>query len=145
MRVLEVSPNERAAHYEVGTVYRLMKRDADANGRFRTFRAAIEEEIKAQPRDAENYMSLALVSLRLGEPARADALMRKSIAMDPAQHFGLATYWSVRGDGQAAIDHLESAIQEGFRNYIWLTIHADLDNLRAEPRFQALLNRLIKR
>jgi eukaryotic-like serine/threonine-protein kinase len=145
LRVLEVKPDELPAQYEVGTVYRLMKRDVDANGRFRTFRAAIEKAVRADPKEADNYLSLALVSLRLGEPGRADTLMRKSIAMDPAQHFGLATYLSVRGDSQAAIDQLELAITKGFNNYIWLTIHTDLDGLRDKPRFQALLNRVIKK
>ena len=145
LRVIEVKPDETPAHYEVGVVYRLMKRDADADAHFRQFRTTLEERVRADPKSPDGYLSLALVSLRLGEPARADALMRKSMAVDPAQHFGLATYWSVRGKRDEAIDQLELAVKGDFRNYIWLTIHADLDNLRAEPRFQALLTRLIKR
>jgi tetratricopeptide (TPR) repeat protein/tRNA A-37 threonylcarbamoyl transferase component Bud32 len=145
LRVLELRPDETPAHYEAGVVYRLMKRDADADAHFRQFRTTLEKRVRADPTSPDRYLSLAMVALRLGESARADTLMRKSIAMDPAQHFGLATYWSVRGDRQTAIDQLELAIQKGFRNYIWLTIHADLDNLRGEPRFQALLNRLIRK
>jgi Tfp pilus assembly protein PilF len=122
-----------------------MKRDADADERFGKFRAAIEKEIKANPKDADNDLSLAMVSLRLGQPARADVLMQKALAMDPSQHFGFATYLSVQGKSDAAIDQLELAIQKGFRNYLWLTIHVDLDTLRSEPRFQALMGRLIKK
>ena len=40
---------------------------------------------------------------------------------------------------------IQLAIQKGFQNYIWLTIHTDLDNLRDQPRFKALLNRVLKR
>jgi len=145
LRVLEVKPEELAAHYEVGTVYRLMKRDNDADARFRTFRAAVEKKVGANPKEPENYLSLAMAAVRLRQPARADALMRKSIAMDPAQHFGLAAYWSVCGDSSAAMDELDVAIEKGFRNYIWLTIHTDLDNLRGDPRFQALLSRVIRK
>jgi tetratricopeptide (TPR) repeat protein len=144
-RVLEVKPDEVPAHYEVGVVYRLMKRDGDARARFMTFRAAVERLVKANPKNADHYLSLAMAALRLGENARADALMRKSIAMNADQEFGLAAYWSVRGDRTAALDHLELAIKQGFRNYIWLTIHTDLDNLRGDPRFQALLSRVIKK
>ena len=143
--MIEVKPDETPAHYEAGVVYRLMKRDADADAHFRQFRTTLEKRVRADPTSPDRYLSLAMVALRLGEPARADTLMRKSIAMDPDQHFGLATYWSVRGDRQTAIDQLELAIQKGFRNYIWLTIHVDLDNLRGEPRFQALLSRVIKK
>jgi tetratricopeptide (TPR) repeat protein/tRNA A-37 threonylcarbamoyl transferase component Bud32 len=145
LRVLDVAPDELPANYEVGVVYRLMKRDADADERFGKFRAAIEKEIKANPKDADNDLSLAMVSLRLGQPARADVLMQKALAMDPSQHFGFATYLSVQGKSDAAIDQLELAIQKGFRNYLWLTIHVDLDTLRSEPRFQALMGRLIKK
>jgi len=145
LRVLEVKPGEIAAHYEVGTVYLLMKRDADAKARFRTFRAAVETLAEANPKEAGHRLSLAMAALRLGASARADALMRKSMAMDPSQHFGLAAYWSVRGDSEAAIDELELAIKNGFRNYIWMTIHTDFDNLRGRPRFQALLDRVIKK
>jgi tetratricopeptide (TPR) repeat protein/tRNA A-37 threonylcarbamoyl transferase component Bud32 len=145
LRVLDINPDEVPANYEVGVVYRLMKRDADADERFKRFRAVIEKDVKANPKDANNYLSLALVSLRLGQPAKADALMRKSVEIDASQHFGLAMYFSVRGKRDEAVKQLELAVKDGFRNYIWLTIHVDLDNLRAEPRFQALLNRLIKR
>jgi hypothetical protein len=71
--------------------------------------------------------------------------MRKSIAMNADQEFGLAAYWSVHGDRTAALNHLELAIKQGFRNYLWLTIHTDLDNLRGDPRFQALLERVIRK
>jgi eukaryotic-like serine/threonine-protein kinase len=145
LRVLEVAPEEVPANYEVAVVYRLMKRDADADERLKRFRTAIEKDVAESPKAAENYMSLALVALRLGQPARADALMRKSIALDPAQHFGLATYLSVQGKRDEAVDQLELAIKGEFRNYFWLTIHVDLDNLRGHARFEALLNRVIKK
>jgi len=144
-RVLEIDASESAAHYEIGVAARLMKDDATANREFGRFRAVVERQIRAEPKNAEHYVELALVSLRMGQADQANALARNAMAMDPAQHFGLATFLSARGKTDEAVDQLELAIQKGFRNYIWLTIHTDLDNLRNQPRFQALLNRVLKR
>jgi tetratricopeptide (TPR) repeat protein len=144
-RVLEIDASESPAHYELGVVARLMKDDATANREFGRFRAVVEQQLRAEPKNAEHYLELALVSLRLGETNQANALAQRAMVMDPTQHFGLATFLSAQGRTDEAIDQLELAIQQGFRNYIWLTMHTDLDNLRDRPRFQALLNRVLKR
>ena len=144
-RVLEIDASESPAHYELGVIARLMKDDATANREFGRFRDATGTQLRAEPKNAEHYLELAVVSQRMGQTQQANALARKAMAMDPDQHFGLATLLSVQGKKDEAIDQLELAIQKGFRNYIWLTIHTDLDNLRAEPRFLALTDRYLKR
>jgi serine/threonine protein kinase/tetratricopeptide (TPR) repeat protein len=144
-KVLEIDASDSTAHYELGVIARAMKDEATANHEFGRFRAAVEQRIRSEPKNPEHYLELAVVMLRMGETEKAHTQVRKSMLMDPEQHFGLATFLSVQGRADKAIDQLEFAIQQRFQNYIWLTIHTDLDSLRDQPRFKALLNRMLKR
>ncbi|MFQ6617544.1 MAG: hypothetical protein ACE5QV_02540 [Fidelibacterota bacterium] len=69
---------------------------------------------------------------------------RKAMAIDSTQHFGFAQLLSVQGKKQDALDQLELAIQKGFRNYIWIKIHPDMQVLYDEPGFKDLMSRVLK-
>ena len=52
---------------------------------------------------------------------------------------------AVLGHKQQAFDHLQKAVQFGFSNASELTGDEDLQPLRDDPRFQALVNEIQKR
>lgn len=49
---------------------------------------------------------------------------------------------SLQGKKAEAIDHLQQAYEAGFQEYAHILKDTDLDNLREEPRFQALLAKI---
>lgn len=51
---------------------------------------------------------------------------------------------SIAGNTDAALDHLERAVDLGFRNVRWLKHDPDFNNVRDHPRFQALIARIEK-
>jgi beta-lactamase regulating signal transducer with metallopeptidase domain len=56
--------------------------------------------------------------------------------------YNLACSYAMLNRPDAALDALESAVESGTAHYGHLENDSDLDNLRDEPRFQALLERL---
>jgi hypothetical protein len=46
------------------------------------------------------------------------------------------------GEHEEALACIEKAVQNGFGHREWLENDSDLDSIRGEPRFQALLRRL---
>jgi hypothetical protein len=66
---------------------------------------------------------------RLEEPARRGSVSPWQLALG---HLGL-------GDRDRALDYLEVAYRERWREMAWLSVLPYLDPLRDHPRFQALV------
>ena len=60
-------------------------------------------------------------------------------------HYQYALALVVLGHKEEALEHLQKAIQSGFSNLSELTSDGDLQPLRDDPRFQALINEMPKR
>jgi adenylate cyclase len=53
--------------------------------------------------------------------------------------YNLGCFYARRGDRGLALDHLERAMEVGMRNRDWFMTDPDLDSVREDPRFKALL------
>jgi hypothetical protein len=53
---------------------------------------------------------------------------------------GLACFYAVYGDGEKALDLIETACAKGQLSPGWLRIDPELFFIQDEPRFQALIN-----
>ncbi|MCI0445663.1 hypothetical protein L0152_20925, partial [bacterium] len=56
--------------------------------------------------------------------------------------FDYALAWSRLGDKSKAIEMLEQACENRSNNILYLNVNPNLDPLRSDPRFQALLKRV---
>src|SRR5205823_558594 len=56
--------------------------------------------------------------------------------------YNVACIYALAGSSNQALDHLDKAIQNGFGHRDWLENDSDMDSIRGEPRFQALLQKL---
>ena len=63
---------------------------------------------------------------------------------DPLVHYNLACSHSLQGDADEAIASLETAISLGYRDFDFLMRDRDLDPLREDVRFKALIERAAK-
>jgi len=172
LKVKEVDPKEIAPHYDAGVVSKLMGDETAARKYFEDFRTDIEKRTRSNPKDASALFDLALVLTRLGDSDRGRSVGQKAMTLPrrsrsatrsvsmtfpaaersektatigPDSYFDLARLLSVQGERQQAVDALETAVEKGYRNYIWMKVHVDLQNLVDEPRFQALLARGLNR
>lgn len=86
------------------------------------------------------FMGLAFQ--RLGLLPKAIEVYNDALALNPTAkevHYGLACAHSLKGENETALTHLEIAVRLGYNDRQHIESDSDLDNVRDEPRYQALL------
>lgn len=142
LKIPAIDPSESSAFYDAGVVSQLMGDEAAARSYFLRCRRLIEQLIRDDPKNASNHLDLAVVLARLH--ADADPAADRAIALDPNLHFEYAVLLSVQGRRDEAIRHLQLAVEKGFRNFVWMKIHVDLEPLSTDSRFQKLITENLK-
>jgi adenylate cyclase len=120
--------------------------------------AEAQEASREGIRRAERYLELDPSHIRalalganalasLGERDRALEWIRRAVAVaadgsDVTLTYNAACLYAQLGEKEAALDLLESNIARGLGKRDWVEHDPDLDSLRGEPRFRALLAKL---
>ncbi|MCE9572535.1 MAG: protein kinase [Deltaproteobacteria bacterium] len=107
--------------------------------------ARVERRLEIAPRDERALCLGALALIELGQNAKALAWSQRArevAADDPSVLYNIACALVRAGDPDQALDTLEQAVGMGFGQRTWFENDSDLDELRATPRFQALLEKL---
>jgi adenylate cyclase len=94
------------------------------------------------PDDARALYMAANGLAALGEPVRARQWADRALALqpdDPMLLYNVACIFALLGDNAPAIDCLERAVHHGLTQRGWLVNDSNLDALRADPRFIALV------
>ena len=84
----------------------------------------------------------AAVMAELGEPERSAEWVQRALAVDaeePIIAYNAACVYVSLGEHQHAIDCLASALRSGSLFADWVANDPDLDPLRGDPRFHAVL------
>lgn len=111
-------------------------------------RAAIADLERSAALSGGNSQALALLGIAYaaaGERARAEEVLHRLEASGRAGYVPASCLASVRnalGDTSAALDLLERAYTERDVRMVYLKVDARWNNLRTEPRFRALAQRL---
>lgn len=135
---LEMEPNHALAHYTLGWVY-------ERKGMYREAVAALEKSV-----------SLSLLHTLplgvLGHTYAAAGKHRKALAVldrldelaskRPVSHVSKALVWIGLGEKEKAFESLEMAYGQSSPMLYYLNIWPHFDNLRSEPRFQELMQRI---
>ena len=88
----------------------------------------------------------ALVAL--GDRERGLAWARRAVALDPDEPmllYNVACIQSLAGDREAALTSLEQSTAAGMSAREWLEHDSNLEPIRDDPRFRAILERLPRR
>jgi len=104
-----------------------------------------DAHLELNPDDARAWYLSPGALMRLGQPKQALERARRALAIDPedaAVLYNVACVHALAGSSEEALDHLDRAIQNGFAHRDWLENDSELDSIREEPRFQALLRKL---
>jgi len=142
--ILKLDPSDTSTWCDLGVVYEAMGQHQRAREHYLRARQELEAEWKKNPRNAGTAFALAAVLARLGESRRSWSFTRKAAALDPNMHFEYAIVLSLNHHRREAIEQLQIAIQNGYRHYIWIKIHPDLQPLHGDPQFEKLLADVIK-
>ncbi len=95
-----------------------------------------------KPEDARAHQFYAFTLERLGRRKEAKEEMSKGIEINPNDLiivYNAACFYALIGDKRASIQNLKNAIDNGFRNFEYMKHDPDLDSLKEEPDFKALL------
>ena len=105
----------------------------------------VEKHLELNPGDARALYLGSVALIELGERERGlewAGRARAANESDSLVLYNVACTYAVANLVDKAIDCLDSAIQNGFGHRAWIENDSDLDSLRQDPRFQALLKRL---
>jgi TolB-like protein/Flp pilus assembly protein TadD len=127
-----------------GPLTRLGRR-ADVEATLRQGLRVAEKHLELNPDDARALYLGAGALVRLGERDRGLEWTKRARAIDPEDPgvlYNVACSYAQLGQTADAMTCLEQAVHNGFGHREWLENDSDLDTLRTDPRFQALLKKL---
>jgi len=140
-----VRPDDYQAPLLVGQVYDTLGRPDDGIAARRRGVALVEERIQLHPDDVRAlYMGAnGLVALGERELGLEWARRAQKIAPDDAMLlYNLGCIYSLAGEIDEALDCLERAVAHGLVHKGWYLHDSNLDPLRKQPRFLALMEKL---
>ena len=102
-----------------------------------------ERHLELNPRDVRAlYLGAGALEMQ-GDVEKGLEWATRALALEPEDagtYYNIACFYAIVGDPEKAIECLEKALHHGFAQKEWLVNDSDLDPLRANPRFQSLLN-----
>ena len=106
---------------------------------------AIEKWLDINPDDARALNIGATIWSNLGETDKALDWAKRSLDIDPEDPqllYNVACVYAIEGRKDDALQCLELAIDKGYGHREWIEHDSDLNSLRTDKRFQALLERV---
>ena len=106
---------------------------------------ALERQLAIDPRDGRALQFGTVQAARLGLRDKSREFADRALEARPdafATFYNVACAYSVLGDREDALAMLDRAVQHGRGNLEWIEHDADFDNLRSDPRFEAIVNRI---
>ena len=101
--------------------------------------------VKTHPDDAVAWLRLGLSQAQIHEAADADVSLQKAYALGAKRAvdlYNIACGYALAGSKDEALDWLRRAVDAGFQDRQLMTTDSDLESLRGDPRFEALVKRL---
>ena len=125
----------------LGRVYYWQGRKGEARALFDIATEGLEHTLQVNPNDVGAHLLLAEFRAKLGHQveATAELLAAGDVSSNPHNLLFGAIVHNHLGDRAAALDWLEKAAKKGLPK-AELRAWIELDNLRDDPRFQALLD-----
>jgi serine/threonine protein kinase/Flp pilus assembly protein TadD len=130
------------ARFFAAQSYVAMGRAAEAEAAYRRAYAVAEDHLALNPDDPRAATMCAVALCRTGQPEKGLACAEQAVAIDPEDagvRYNVACLYALEGKVEEAITSLEEAFRHGFGNVEWISHDPDLESLRGDPRFQALL------
>jgi TolB-like protein/cytochrome c-type biogenesis protein CcmH/NrfG len=106
---------------------------------------AIDRQLAIDPQDGRALQLGTTNAARLGLREKARDLAERALKARPdafSSHYNVACAYSILGDIDDALKLLDHAVQHGRGNLEWIEHDPDFDNLRSDPRFAVILDRI---
>ena len=143
-RAISVRPDDYASLALLAGVYgSLGEHEKSIHASRRAYDTA-RKHLELTPDDPRALYMGAMSLTALGESEKAREWNRRALAMDPDDPsvlYNIACAFATENQPDEAIDALTKALNNGFGHWKWIEHDVDLDSLREDPKFIALLLR----
>jgi serine/threonine protein kinase/Tfp pilus assembly protein PilF len=122
--------------------YAAMGHDAEARAAYERALRVIEEHLELNPGDARAVTLGAGILMRVDRGAEGVEWADRALTIDPHDAvvlYAIACSYSVYGLKDRALDLLAQAVHGGFGDKEWIANDPDLNAIRDDPRFVALM------
>ena len=140
-----VRPEDYQALMLMQAPLKALGRIEEAAGALRRGLQVVEKHLELNPDDARALYLGGGALVQVGERERGLEWARRAQAIDPDDPgvlYNVACVHAFLGQSDEAFACLEKSIRNGFGHREWLENDSDLDSLRADQRFQALLSKI---
>jgi tetratricopeptide (TPR) repeat protein len=144
-RAFSVRPDDYQAPLLVSQVYRSLGKEAEFREAYERGVRLVEKYLRLNPHDERALILGANALWLVGQQGRALEWANRASELghdNPSMLYNLACFYSVAGELEKALDNIERSANVGAISKDWLDHDSDLDPIREDPRFQALLERL---
>jgi len=140
-----VRPEDYQTPYLVSAPLRRLGRKPEADAILHQAVKLAERHLELNPEDVRALYLGAAGMMEIGQREKAFEWVGRALVLDPEDSgvlYNSACVYALGGRTDEAIKLLDKAIDNGFGHREWLENDTDLDSLRADPRFEALLKKL---
>jgi TolB-like protein/Flp pilus assembly protein TadD len=141
-RVIELKPGFYAAYKDVEQTCAGLGMKAEAEEASRQLLELLPDYLLQNPDDSRARMFYAITLAEKGRKDEAIEEGNKALELspgDPMMLYNCACLYSQLGEVERAVETLRQAIAGGYENFRWMKHDPDLDALRADPGFMALV------
>jgi len=135
-----------AAWYAIGAYYQLKGNMQEADKYLAMYRSyATTYWLKEWADSPYTYICLGAVSARMGDMDLSQQMLQKAISMDSTLHTRFAGILCLQNKIPEALNHLEKAFENGYRDLAWIKLDPDLRSLQYDIRFRNMLKEYFPR
>ncbi len=138
-----LNPDDYQAVSLLVPVYHGLGRPVEAEATERRALQLVEKHIDSHPDDPRSLYLGAGILARIGEHAKSYDWARRALAIDPEETsilYNVACVYSLLGRTEDALACLAKVMEHGTFYKNWAAKDSDLDSLRSDSRFHALLS-----
>ena len=102
----------------------------------------IQRHLEMNPHDTRALYVGANQLCNVGEHKKGLELAERALGPDekePVVLYNVACFYAMEGNAEKSLDLLERAVENGWGDRAWLDTDSDLDSLRDNVRFKAIL------
>jgi serine/threonine protein kinase/Flp pilus assembly protein TadD len=138
-----LNPDDYQAVSLLVSVYHGLGRPVEAAATQQRALRLTEKHIEIHPDDPRALYLGATILARMGDHGKSSEWARRALAIDPEETsilYNVACVYALLGQTEDALNCLGKVMEHGTFYKNWAAKDSDLDSLRSDPRFQALLS-----
>jgi tetratricopeptide (TPR) repeat protein len=138
--ILRKNPQEFSPHYDLGVNYNLIGQHETARSHFLEYSKIAERWLEENSDDPKAFIYNGIVLTQLGDKAAGWEIGKQALELKEPIYFEFAQLLAVQDRKSEALDYLEKALENGYKNLIWIKLQPDIQLLHGEVRYKELIH-----